>query len=87
VISFEDTQVGLKQCQATIVQSGNNTGYNTDVLGDIVSLAGCTPSHVGESEAWKAIADHAEQDKQNLCKVLQGKKDCLVHCMALIQSR
>jgi hypothetical protein len=45
-----------------------------DVLGDIVSLAGCTPSHVGESEAWKAIVDHAEQDKQNLCKVLQGKR-------------
>jgi hypothetical protein len=45
-----------------------------DVLGDIVSLAGCTPSNVGESEAWKAIVNHAEQDKQNLCKVLQGKR-------------
>jgi hypothetical protein len=44
------------------------------VLGDIVSLAGCTPSHVGESEAWKAIVDHAEQDKQNLCKVLQRER-------------
>jgi hypothetical protein len=33
-----------------------------NVLGDIVSLAGCTPSHVGESDAWKAIVDHAEQD-------------------------
>jgi hypothetical protein len=44
-----------------------------DVLGDIVSLAGCTPSNVGESEVWKAIVDHAEQDKQNLRKVLQGE--------------
>jgi hypothetical protein len=45
-----------------------------DVLGDMVSLAGCTPSSVGESEAWKAIVDHAEKDKQNLCKVLQREK-------------
>jgi hypothetical protein len=45
-----------------------------DVLGDIVSLAGCTPSSVGGSEAWKTIIDHAEQDKQNLCKVLQRKR-------------
>jgi hypothetical protein len=45
-----------------------------DVLGDIVNLAGCTPSIVGESEAWKAIVYRAEKDKQNLCKVLQGKR-------------
>jgi hypothetical protein len=45
-----------------------------DVLGDIVSIAGSTPSSVGESEVWKAIVDHTEQDKQNLCKVLKAKQ-------------
>jgi hypothetical protein len=43
------------------------------VLGDIVSLSGCTPSSVGESESWRLITENAKQDRLNLCKVLHGK--------------
>jgi hypothetical protein len=43
------------------------------VLGDIVSLSGCTPSSVGESESWRSITGNAKQNRLNLCKVLHGK--------------
>jgi hypothetical protein len=43
------------------------------VLGDIVSLSGCTPSSVGESESWRLTTENAKQDRLNLCKVLHGK--------------
>jgi hypothetical protein len=44
-----------------------------EVLGDIVSLSGCTPSSVGESESWRLITENVKQDRLNLCKVLHGK--------------
>jgi hypothetical protein len=43
------------------------------VLGDIVSLSGCTPRSVGKSESWRLITENAKQDRLNLCKVLHGK--------------
>jgi hypothetical protein len=43
------------------------------VLSDTVSLAHCTPVHVGESESWQAIVNCAMQNGTNLCKVFKGK--------------
>jgi hypothetical protein len=38
-----------------------------------VSLAGCTPSKVGEGEEWKSIVESAEQDRRQVCDTLEGK--------------
>jgi hypothetical protein len=38
------------------------------VLGDLVSLAGCTPVSVGGSEKWIRIVDTARSDKDSLQK-------------------
>jgi hypothetical protein len=43
------------------------------VLGDLVSLAGCTPTNVGESEQWVHTVNAAIADKVNLAKILKGK--------------
>jgi hypothetical protein len=44
------------------------------VLGDIVSLAGCTPANVGESKAWAGVVESAIQDRITFCKHLKGKQ-------------
>jgi hypothetical protein len=44
------------------------------VLGDIVSLAGCTPANVGESKAWAGVVERAIQDRITFCKHLKGKQ-------------
>jgi hypothetical protein len=43
------------------------------VLGDIVSLTGCTPASVGESATFKEVIENAKQDRINLCNALKGK--------------
>jgi hypothetical protein len=43
------------------------------VLGDLVSLAGCTPKSVGESDVWVRTVDAAKRDKLSLSKILKGK--------------
>jgi hypothetical protein len=43
------------------------------VLGDLVSLAGCTPARVGESEKWVRSVDTAKNDKAGFAKILKGK--------------
>jgi hypothetical protein len=43
------------------------------VLGDLVSLAGCTPTNVGESEQWVHTVNAAITDKISLSKILKGK--------------
>jgi hypothetical protein len=43
-------------------------------LSDIVSLASCTPKKVGHGEEWAQIADAAQEDRANLCKILKGKR-------------
>jgi hypothetical protein len=43
------------------------------VLGDLVSLAGCTPKSVGDSDAWVRTVDAAKRDKLSLSKILKGK--------------
>jgi hypothetical protein len=43
------------------------------VLKDIASLAGCTPTAVGESEKWKEIITKEAETRRNLYQVLQGK--------------
>jgi hypothetical protein len=43
------------------------------VLCDLVSLAGCTPASVGESEKWVRTVDAAKNDKASLAKIPKGK--------------
>jgi hypothetical protein len=43
------------------------------VLGDIVSLAGCTPSNIGTCSEWSRIVDSAKESRIGLCKCLKGK--------------
>jgi hypothetical protein len=43
------------------------------VLGDLVSLAGCTPTNVGESEQWVHTVNAAIADKVSLAKIMKGK--------------
>jgi hypothetical protein len=43
------------------------------VLGDLVSLAGCTPVSVGGSEKWVRTVATAKSDKHSLEKILKGK--------------
>jgi hypothetical protein len=44
------------------------------VLSDTVSLAGCTPAHVGENRAWSSIVESTELDRIAFCKALKGKQ-------------
>jgi hypothetical protein len=44
-----------------------------DVLKDIASLAGCTPTPVGESTSWKRVITKAAETRRNLHQVLEGK--------------
>lgn len=43
------------------------------VLNNIVSLAGCTPKEIGESEDWTRIVRRAKTGRISLCRVLDGK--------------
>jgi hypothetical protein len=43
------------------------------VLGDIVSLAECTPSNIGTCSEWSRIVDSAMESRIGLCKCLKGK--------------
>jgi hypothetical protein len=43
------------------------------VLGDLQSLAGCTPRSVGESEEWAAVIRAAEDNLESYSMGLQGK--------------
>jgi hypothetical protein len=43
------------------------------VLGDLVSLAGCTPTNVAESEQWVHTVNAAIADKVSLAKIMKGK--------------
>jgi hypothetical protein len=40
---------------------------------DIEEIASYTPASVGESEQWSSIVSMEEENRQNLCKVLNGK--------------
>jgi hypothetical protein len=44
-----------------------------NVLSDIEGVASYTPASVGNNEQWSAIVNSAEEDRQNLSKVLSGK--------------
>jgi len=44
-------------------------------LSDIVSLASCTPAKVGHGKDWSRIVDTVQEDRANLCAVLQGEMD------------
>jgi hypothetical protein len=44
------------------------------VLSDIVSLAGCTPSEVGDSMKWQGIVSATTEDRLSYCKSLKGKQ-------------
>ena len=43
-------------------------------ISDIVSLASCTPTKVGQGEEWTRIVDAAQEDREKLCAILQGKR-------------
>jgi hypothetical protein len=43
------------------------------VFRDIEEMARCTPASVGESEQWSSIVSTAEENRQNFCKVVNGK--------------
>jgi hypothetical protein len=43
------------------------------VIRDIEEMARYTPASVGESEQWSTIVSRAEENRQNFCKVLNGK--------------
>jgi hypothetical protein len=43
------------------------------VLGDLQSLAGCTPRPVGESEEWAAVIRAVEDNMESYSMALQGK--------------
>jgi hypothetical protein len=43
------------------------------VICDIEEMKWYTPASVGESEQWSSIVSRAEENRQNLCKVLNGK--------------
>jgi hypothetical protein len=43
------------------------------VLSDIEILAKCTPAKVGESSEWTSILSSAEENRANVCKILEGK--------------
>jgi hypothetical protein len=43
------------------------------VLGDIVSLARCSPASVGTGTQWSSVVDSAKLDRVNLCQCLKGK--------------
>ena len=42
-------------------------------IGDIVSLASCTPPKVGQGEVWTRTVDAAQEDRAKLCPILRGK--------------
>jgi hypothetical protein len=44
------------------------------VLGDIVSLAGCTPSNIGTCSEWSRTVDSAKESRIGLCNCLKGKR-------------
>jgi hypothetical protein len=43
------------------------------VIRDIEEMARYTSASVGESEQWSSIVNTAEENRQNFCKVLNGK--------------
>jgi hypothetical protein len=43
-------------------------------LSDIVSLASCTPTKVGQGKEWSRIVDTAQEDRTKLCEALRGKR-------------
>jgi hypothetical protein len=43
------------------------------IIRDIKEMARYTPASEGESEQWSSIVNTAEENKQNFCKVLNGK--------------
>jgi hypothetical protein len=63
---YPDTAVVIKQV--------------TNILSDLVSLAGCTPVQVGGSDAWKKVVENAKQDRLNFCQILKGKRFFLALC-------
>jgi hypothetical protein len=56
---FPDTDTQLKQL--------------FKVICDIEEMARYTPALVGESEQWSSIVSMVEENRQNFCKVLNGK--------------
>ena len=56
-------------------------------ISDIVSLASCTPTKVGQGEEWTRIVDAAQEDRAKLCAILRGKRLFSplygVHCLTL----
>jgi hypothetical protein len=45
-----------------------------------VSLAGCTPGRVGESDTWKKVEENAKQDRLKFCQILKDKRLFLALC-------
>jgi predicted O-linked N-acetylglucosamine transferase (SPINDLY family) len=43
------------------------------IIHDIEEMARYTPASVGESEQWSTIVSTVEENRQNFCKVLNGK--------------
>jgi hypothetical protein len=60
VIKYRDAEEAIKQVGK--------------VLSDIVSLAGCTPSEIGESLKWQSIVSATTEDRLSYCKSLKGKQ-------------
>jgi hypothetical protein len=44
-----------------------------EVLSDIEILAKCTQAKVGEGSEWTSIVNSAEENRANVCKILEGK--------------
>jgi len=42
-------------------------------LNNIIRLASCTPTKVGQSEEWSRIVNTAQEDRTKHCAILQGK--------------
>jgi hypothetical protein len=43
------------------------------MLSDIEILAKCIPAEVEESSGWTTIVNSTEEDRENFCKILNGK--------------
>jgi hypothetical protein len=43
------------------------------VLSDIEILAKCTLAKVGDSSEWTSIVSSVEENRANICKILEGK--------------
>jgi hypothetical protein len=72
---WTDTQVkvGIPTTDRTIPDADAHLKQLLKVFRDIEEMARYTPDSVGESEQWSTIVSTAEENRQNFCKVVNGK--------------